>query len=486
MLASETAPPRRTQVLAPGLAPAACPNIQNLMKNTFAHSRLPLLLLGAATITGCLPNGATPPADAQDDAAQAAAKSAAPGALLTGQAARGDWTTDAPGVRRKLTPADLDKPYETKSVDNGPKIVARPEGAWPKAPAGFEVTEFASKLDRPRVVKTAPNGDIFVAESESSRIRVLRDANGDGKAEVNELFSDALKKPFGIAFYPPGNTPKYVYVANTDSVVRFAYKAGDLKASGAPEVIVDNISGGGRLRGGGHWTRDIVFSKDGRKMFVSVGSKSNVDDNEAEARRARIFEYTPDGKNERVFASGIRNPVGLAIHPQTGALWTSVNERDGLGDHLVPDYITSVQDGGFYGWPWFYIGGNQDPRHEGKHPELKGKTIVPDVLLQSHSASLAMSFYTGSQFPTAYQNNAFAGEHGSWNRSRRTGYKVVRVPLQNGKSSGEYQDFVTGFVTPSGDVWGRPVGVTTAKDGALLFSDDASNTVWRVAYKGKK
>lgn len=450
------------------------------MKPISNHSRLPVLLLGTAALSGCLPNTATPPADAQNAPAQAT------GALLTGQDARGDWTTDAPGVRRKLTPADLDKPYETKSVDNGPKIVPRPEGAWPKAPEGFAVTEFATGLKNPRAIVTAPNGDIFVAESGPNRVRVLRDADGDGKAELSEVFVEGLKQPFGIAFYPPGNNPTHIYVANTDSVVRFPYKSGDTKASGAEEVIVDNISGGGRLRGGGHWTRDIVFSKDGKKMFVSVGSKSNVDDNEAEARRARIFEFTPDGKNERVYASGIRNPVGLAVHPQTGELWTSVNERDGLGDHLVPDYITHVQDGGFYGWPWFYIGGNQDPRHEGKNPEIKDKVIVPDVLLQSHSASLDLAFYTGSQFPAAYQNNAFACEHGSWNRSRRTGYKVVRVPLQNGKSSGEYQDFVTGFVTPEGDVWGRPVGVTTARDGALLFSDDASNTVWRVAYKATK
>jgi len=466
------------------------------MKPISPRHHLPLLLAGAVTITGCLPNNATPPAAAQDAAAQPAAAQPAPNtapntarnlnALLTGADARGDWTTDAPGVRRKLVPADLDKPYETKSVDNGAHIVPRPEGAWPKAPGGFLVSEFATKLDNPRAIVAAPNGDIFVAESGPNRVRVLRDADGDGKAEVSEVFVEGLRQPFGIAFYPPGPKPQFVYVANTDSVVRFPYKDGDLKASAAEEMMVDNISGGGKLRGGGHWTRDIAFSNDGKKMFVSVGSHSNVNDDEAEARRARIFEFTPDGKNERVFASGIRNAVGLAIQPQTGELWCSVNERDGLGDHLVPDYITHVTDGGFYGWPWFYIGPNQDPRHEGKHPELRDKVLVPDVLLQSHSASLDISFYTGGQFPQRYRNDAFAAEHGSWNRSRRTGYKVVHVPLQNGKSSGEYQDFLTGFVTPEGDVWGRPVGVTVAHDGSLLVSDDASGTIWRVAYTGAK
>jgi glucose/arabinose dehydrogenase len=299
-----------------------------------------------------------------------------------------------------------------------------------------------------------------------------------------------LKQPFGIAFYPPGPNPQYVYVANTDSVVRFPYKNGDLKATGPSEVIVDDISGGGRLRGGGHWTRDIAFSRDGKKMWVSVGSRSNDDEDpaghEVEEHRARIFEFNPDGSGERVYASGIRNPVGLAVNPRTGELWTSVNERDALGDHLVPDYITRVKDGGFYGWPWYYIGDHQDPRHPNEHPELAGHIAVPDVLLQSHSASLDLSFYTGKQFPKEYRGDAFASEHGSWNRANRTGYKVIRVPQKNGVPTGEYEDFLTGFVTPDGDVWGRPVGNTVAKDGSLLVSDDASGTIWRVAYTGKK
>ncbi len=406
---------------------------------------------------------------------------------LKGEAARGDWTTDAPGVRRHLTPADMDKPFETKSVDNGPRMVPRPEGALPKVPVGFKISEFASGLNNPRVIMTAPNGDFFVAESGPNRVRMLRDADHDGKPEINEIFAEGLKQPFGIAFYPLGKNPQYVYVANTDSVVRFAYKNGDIKAQNAPQVVVDDISAGGRLRGGGHWSRDVVFSRDGKKMFVSVGSLSNVDENNdpEENRRARIFEFTPDGKNERVYASGIRNPVGLTIHPTTGELWTSVNERDGLGDHLVPDYITSVKNGGFYGWPWFYIGGNQDPRQEGKHLELKDKVIVPDVLLQSHSASIDMAFYGAKQFPKAFRGDAFAAEHGSWNRARRTGYKIIRVPMNGSKATGEYEDFVTGFVTPEGNVWGRPAGVSIASDGALLFTDDGSNTIWRVTYNGK-
>ena len=271
-------------------------------------------------------------------------------------------------------------------------------------------------------------------------------------------------------------------------MVRFAYENGDLKATAKPEVIVPDIPGGGRLRGGGHWTRDIAFSRDGKKMFVSVGSHSNVDDPDttpAEFHRAAILEFNPDGSGLRVYASGIRNAVGIAVHPQTGELWCSVNERDMLGDNLVPDYITHVQEGGFYGWPWYYTGGNQDPRHQGKHPELKSKVIIPDVLLQPHNASLEMTFYDGKQFPNAYQGSIFAAEHGSWNKAVRTGYEVIRVPLKSGHATGEYEDFLTGFVTADGDVWGRPVGVAVASDGSLMVTDDGSNSIWRVSYKGK-
>ena len=403
------------------------------------------------------------------------------GRLLTGSEAMGDYTSDAPGVRRKLTIADLPPPNATPSVTVRASVKSRPEGAMPRVPAGFSVSLFAQKLENPRMVRVAPNGDLFVAESSANRIHVLRDANGDGKPEMSEVYAEGLNKPFGIAFYPPG-IPKWVYVANTDSVVRFAYTEGNLKAAGPPEVVLANLSPGGQLTGGGHWTRDVVFSNDGKQMFVSIGSKSNADDDEAENDRARIFVADPDGKNQRPYATGVRNAVGIAVHPETGELWASVNERDELGDHLVPDYVTHVTENGFYGWPWFYLGNHQDPRHAGKHPELAQKVIVPDVLLQSHSASLGMTFYRGSKFPVEYKSSIFAAEHGSWNRSLRTGYKVVFIPVKDGKAVGEYVDFMTGMVTPEGDVWGRPVAVAQGKDGSLFVTDDGGECVWRVAY----
>jgi len=408
-----------------------------------------------------------------------------PRKVLAGQGALGDWTTDAPGVRRRITTADMPAPYATRSADVFSKIVKRPEGAWPQVPNGFKVEEFAAGLSNPRLIRTAPNGDLFVAESQPGRVRVLRGTAG--KAETSEIFAADLHQPFGIAFYPSGPDPRYIYVADTDAVLRFPYRNGDLKARGPAETIVPDLPGGGRLRGGGHWTRDIAFSRDGKKMFVSVGSQTNAWENPAakEERRADILEYNPDGTGFRLYATGIRNAVGIAVNPLTGELWASVNERDALGDDLVPDYITRVKDGGFYGWPWYYIGPNQDPRHAGAHPELRARVIVPDVLLQSHSASLEMMFYGGRQFPRTYVGDAFAAEHGSWNRVRRTGYKVIRVPVRRGVPTGEYEDFMTGFVTAAGEVWGRPVGVAEGKDGALFVSDDGSNTIWRITYTGK-
>lgn len=401
---------------------------------------------------------------------------------LTGRAAFGDWTTDAPGVRRHITTADLPPPYDTPSVDNGPRMAPRPAGALPKAPAGFSVNLFAADLVNPRAVVTAPNGDLFVAESEPGRIRLLRDADRDGKAEISEIFASGLALPFGMAFYPLGSNPRYLYVANTDSVVRFPYKRGATRATGPAETVVRSLPGYGRLRGGGHWTRDLQFSRDGRTLYVSVGSLSNVSDGASERDRACIHAYNPDGSNFRLYATGIRNPVGLALHPTTGDLWTSVNERDGLGDDLVPDYVTRVREGGFYGWPWFYLGPNRDPRYAGADIEMSAKLTIPDVLVQAHSASLDLTFYTGRQFPRDYRNHLFAAEHGSWNRARRTGYKVIRVPVRDGRATGEYEDFLTGFVTEEGNVWGRPVGVTVARDGALIVTDDGGNVAWRVAY----
>ena len=407
--------------------------------------------------------------------------------VLAGNAAFTDYTNEKPGVRRKLTVADLPQPFATEAVDAGPRMVPRPLNAWPQAPPGFIVGLYATGLDNPRLLRTAPNGDIFLAESRSGEVKVFRGINAHGKPETSRVFATQLRQPFGIGFYPPGPNPQWIYIANTDSVVRIPYSKGDLRARGAPQVVVPDLPGGGRLRGGGHWTRDIAFSRDGKKMYVSVGSHSNVDDtdnNPSEHHRANILEFNPDGSGLQIYAYGIRNAVGIAVQPETGDLWGSVNERDELGDNLPPDYITHFVRGGFYGWPWFYIGPHQDPRHAGKHPELKDKVIVPDVLLQPHFASLQLAFYEGSQFPAAYGGDIFAAEHGSWNRARRAGYEVIRVPLKNRRATGEYEDFLTGFTTPAGQVWGRPVGVTVAADGSLLVSDDGSGSIWRVSYSG--
>lgn len=408
--------------------------------------------------------------------------------IRTGEAAFTDYRQQQPGIVRKITLADLPKPFATESVDNGAEIISRPANAWPKTLPGFQVDLYATGFENPRLIRTAPNGDYFLADSDAGQIKLLRGADGKGKAQQVETFASGLNKPFGIAFYPPGPEPQWIYVGNTGSVVRFPYRNGDQKARGPAQHMAD-LPGGGRLRGGGHWTRDIAFSPDGKKMWVSVGSHSNVDDtdnNRTEYHRANILEFNPDGSGERVYASGIRNAVGIAVNPKTGQLWASVNERDGLGNNLPPDYITHVEDGGFYGWPWYYMGKNQDPRLKDKHPDLRARMLTPDVLLQPHNASLEMVFYDGKQFPAEYHGDIFAAEHGSWNKAVKTGYEVIRVPLHGtGNASGEYEDFVTGFITPEGQVWGRPVGVAVGKDGALVISDDGSNSVWRVTYVGK-
>jgi len=412
-------------------------------------------------------------------------------AVLTGQAAFTDAAHEAPGIRRHLTVADLPAPAPRESVDNGPTIVPRPENLLPIAPKGFQVQLYATGLDNPRLIRTAPNGDLFLAESETGKIKVFRGVGPEGKAKQVSVFATGLHQPFGIAFYPAGASPQWVYIGNTDGIVRFPYKNGDLTARGPSEHLAD-LPGGGRLRGGGHWTRDLVFSKDGAKLFASVGSHSNVDDADThpeEFHRAGVLQFTPEGNFVKVYASGLRNCVGEAINPTTGELWCSTNERDGLGNNLVPDYITHVREDGFYGWPWFYYngpgGGLQDPRHPGKHPELQAKVITPDILVNPHFASLEMLFYEGSQFPREYKGDGFAAEHGSWNRAQRGGYEVIRLPMKNGRATGEYEDFLTGFVLPDGTVWGRPVGVAVAKDGSLFVSDDGSRSIWRVRYTGK-
>jgi glucose/arabinose dehydrogenase len=403
--------------------------------------------------------------------------------VKTGQDAFENAVDEKPGNRIHITLGDLPAPHPDETVGNGPQLVPR-NGAIPVAKPGYRVELYAEGgFKIPRLIRTAPNGDLFLADSGSGSVIVLRGVGPNGQAAQREVFATGLNKPFGINFWPADN-PQYVYVANTDSVVRFPYKNGDMKATGAAETVVSGIPAGG-----GHWTRDVVFSKDGQRMFVSVGSGSNVDDPDthpAEKNRADVLEYKPDGTFVKVFAYGIRNCVGEAIQPATGELWCSVNERDLLGNHLVPDYITHVQEGGFYGWPWWYMGGKQDPRHAGKHPELQSKVITPDVLMQPHNGSLQMTFYEGKGLPGVAKGDIFAAEHGSWNRKERTGYEVAHIPLKNGKPSGEYEDFLTGFTTPDGKVWGRPVGVTVAKDNSIIVVEDGANTVWRVTKAEKQ
>jgi glucose/arabinose dehydrogenase len=416
---------------------------------------------------------------------------------LTGTAAFGDWRADKPGVSRLIKPQDL-PPGATPSAANVSRVVPRPADAVPQVPTGFKVELFAEGLSGPRQIRVAPNGDIFVAETRAGRIRVLRAADGDSKPSANEIYASGLNRPFGIAFFPGGNDPRWVYVANTDSIVRFPYRAGDLKSPGRPEIVVAELP-----HGYGHSTRDIVFTNDSKRMLVSVGSASNDGEGMgsppgglpswigqhplgaswgSETNRAGVLAFDPEGKSSTTFAGGIRNCVGLAVHPTTGDLYCSTNERDGLGDNLVPDYVTRVREGAFYGWPWFYIGDNEDPLHRGERPDLKGKITSPDVLLQAHSASLGLTFYNARGFPAEYSGDGFAAEHGSWNRSKRTGYKVVRIRLKDGVPTGEYQDFVTGFVLNDSEVWGRPVGVAVAHDGALLVSEDGNGTIWRVTH----
>lgn len=420
--------------------------------------------------------------DTSSPSAQAPADTPpAPPGLRSGRAAFGDYRGDGPGVRRHITTADLPPPYATPSADNGPDVVAPPPGARPYVPPGFRVDVFAHDLLGPRLLRVSPSGDLFVAESQAGSVRVLRAADGARTAEQNVVFASGLDRPFGIAFYPPGPDPQWIYVAETNAVVRFPYARGDVSARGEAQIIVPWLS----YAQGGHWTRDVEFSLDGKQMFVSVGSGSNVAEGDSDERdRADVLVFDPEGGDRQVFASGIRNCVGLAVHAATGDLWCSTNERDGLGDDLVPDYITRVRRGGFYGWPWYYLGGHEDPRHAGERPELAGTPIVPDVLLQAHSASLQMTFYDARSFPARYRGAAFASLHGSWNRGRRTGPKVITVPLLGGVPTGEYEDFMTGFVVDDAAVWARPVGVAVAHDGALFVSEDGNGTVWRIAFVG--
>jgi glucose/arabinose dehydrogenase len=374
--------------------------------------------------------------------------------------------------------ADLPPPEVQRGPVNMSKIVPRPEGAELTLPPGFEISVWAEgDLERPRWMAQSPNGDVFVAESEGSRISVLRDKNNDGKVDERFVFVTGLSRPFGMAFWRD-----YLYVGNTDAVVRFKYKPGQVKAEGPPEKIADLPMNGYRE----HWTRNLIFSPDGSKLYVTVGSKSNVDAGE-EPMRAAISEFNPDGTGHRIYASGTRNPIGLAFNPATKQLWSAVQERDLIGDDLVPDYVTSVKEGAFYGWPYSYIGRNEDPRRKGERSDLVQKAIVPDVLIQAHSAVLGLVFYDGSMFPGEYRGDAYVALHGSWNRSKRTGYKIVRIRFKDGKPVGGYDDFITGWMLGEDNpaVWGRPVGLLVLKDGSMLVSDDGAHKIWRVAYKTK-
>jgi len=415
--------------------------------------------------------------------------------LAPGRAAEpGGWHDDQPGVAHHIIAETLPAPFATRSASRTPSVIARPAGAEPRLPPGFTAQVYAAGLDQPRTMRIAPNGDVFLAESGASRIRVLRARNGEAKPATVATFASDLNLPFGIAFWPPGPSARFVYVAETNRVVRYPYSDGDLQSRGPAQVIVRS------LPDGGHWTRDIVFSPDGSRLFVSVGSDSNIATDltgppptslplgaawEDEADRADVLAFTPEGQARQVFATGLRNCSAEAIQPISGALWCVVNERDGLGDNLPPDYATKVDAGRTYGWPWFYIGNHPDPRMHGARADLADKVRLPDVLIQPHSAPLGLTFYDGSRFRAEYRGDAFAALHGSWNRAQRTGYKVVRLRFHDGQPTGVYEDFMTGFIASDQAVWARPVGLAVMRDGSLLISEDGNGTVWRVEYRGR-
>lgn len=383
-------------------------------------------------------------------------------------------------VQTAIGPLTLAAPFTTESTTKRSSMVDWPEGQTPKALAGFTVTKFATDLKNPRNTYIAPNGDIFVAESNTKgsadQITVFRDKDKDGNFESRGVFAEDLNQNYGMLVLKG-----YFYIANTDGLYRYPYKDGDMKLAGKGEKIVE-LPGKGYNN---HWTRNLLANADGSKIYISVGSSSNVGENgmENEVRRACILEVNPDGSGERIYASGLRNPVGMDWNPSNKELWTAVNERDELGDDLVPDYITSVKEGGFYGWPYSYFGQIEDPRMKGKAPELVAKAIIPDVPVGSHTAALGFTFYNSDKFPAAYKGGAFVGQHGSWNRSILSGYKVLFVPFKNGKPSGPPQDFLTGFIADEkkAQAWGRPVDVTVMNDGSLLVNDDSGNTLWKVS-----
>jgi glucose/arabinose dehydrogenase len=378
-----------------------------------------------------------------------------------------------------IKPEDLPKAEVVQPPPNFPRVIPKPENAKLTLPPSFQIETYAEGgFQRPRWAAQAPNGDVFVSDDRAGSLTILRDSNKDGKVDERFVFATGLMQPFGMAFWRD-----YLYVGNTNAVVRFKYAPGQTKAAGPPEKIADLPGTGYRE----HWTRNLIFSPDGSKLYVTVGSQSNVDV-EADPMRAAISEFNPDGTGHRIYASGTRNPIGLAFAPGSRTLWAAVQERDLLGDDLVPDYVTAIKDGGFYGWPYAYSGPNEEPRRKGERPDLVKKTIVPDVLLQAHSAVLGLTFYTGRMFPAQYRGDAFIGLHGSWNRSKRTGYKIARIRFRNGRPIGGYEDFITGWMVgeDSRDVWGRPVGVLVLQDGSMLITDDGANKLWRVTYSAPR
>ncbi|MCV2483908.1 sorbosone dehydrogenase family protein [Flavobacterium sp. SH_e] len=385
-------------------------------------------------------------------------------------------------VKTAIGDITLPPPYATESKTNNSKVIGWPVGKTPKAPEGFTVTKFADGFENPRWTYIAPNQDIFIVESgtrtSKNQITVLRDKDKDGKFETREVFISGLNKPFGMLVLKD-----FFYIANTDGLYRYPYKNNPLKLETKGEKILELPAGGYN----NHWTRNLLASPDGSKIYVSVGSGSNNAEHgvDKEVRRAGILEINPDGTGEKIYASGLRNPVGMDWNPVNKELWTAVNERDDLGDDLVPDYITSVKKDGFYGWPYSYFGNIPDPRMKGERKDLVEKAIVPDVPVGAHTASLGLAFYTKDAFPSKYKNGAFVGQHGSWNRSKISGYKVLFVPFKDGKPSGKPEDFLTGFISDNdkAEVYGRPVAVTVTNDGSLLVNDDSSNTIWKVTAK---
>jgi glucose/arabinose dehydrogenase len=399
-------------------------------------------------------------------------------ALLVVTTASIVYAQKTPSTHYDIKPSDLPPAKIETDVNNGPRVVPKPEGAKLNLPPGFEATTFAEGgFTRPRWMALAPNGDVFLSDSAAlGKIIVLRDTNKDGVADERFTFVENQAQPFGVGFWKD-----YLYVGNTNAVVRFAYKPGQTKAVGPGEKITDLPGKGYRE----HWTRNILFSPDGKKMYVTVGSESNVDV-EPDPMRATIMEYNPDGTGKRIFAAGTRNPIGLAWLKDK--LWAAVQERDRLGDELPPDYVSEIKDGGFYGWPYAYNGAIADPRHAGERPDLVKKTIVGDVLIQAHSAILGLVFYNGKMFPGEYRGDAFVALHGSWNRTKRTGYEIIRIRFKNGKPVGGYDDFMTGWMLDENrrEVWGRPVGLLVLPDGSMLITDDGANKIWRVIYRSRK